>query len=150
MTKSVRHNAIIDIVDHRDIRTQLELTEALAERGIDVTQATISRDIRELNLVKVQTKNGEYKYATVNTAEKSLTERFIRIFSETVVSVVPSENMVVIKTVQASANAAGEAVDALDWPEVLGCIAGDNTLLVVLTSKDVSGAVAERFRAMLR
>ena len=130
--KSVRQEMILEIIDSMEIETQEELAKELKQRGIRVTQATVSRDIKELRLLKVLSVNGGYKYATADQNEKGSTDRFIRIFSESVLSVAAAGNLIVIRTLSGSANAAGEAVDSLKWPEILGTLAGDNTLLVVV------------------
>lgn len=148
--KSARHAAITQIIESRNIETQEELAAALQERGIRVTQATVSRDIKELHLIKVLSETGGYKYATLDKAEKGMNERFIRMFSESVLSAVCANNLVVVKTLAGSAHVAGEAVDTLRWPEILGSIAGDNTILVICRSNDDALQVAERFRSMMK
>jgi arginine repressor len=97
--KSVRHAVIKEIIESQDIETQEELAAALRARGIDVTQATVSRDIKELRLLKVLSDGGGYKYATADKAEHGLADRFIRIFSESVLSITPANNLIVIKTI---------------------------------------------------
>ena len=148
--KSARHAAIAQIIESRNIETQEELAAALQERGIRVTQATVSRDIKELHLIKVLSETGGYKYATLDKAEKGMNERFIRMFSESVLSAVCANNLVVVKTLAGSAHVAAEAVDTLRWPEILGSIAGDNTILVICRSNDDALQVAERFRNMMK
>ena len=111
--KSVRHAVIKEIIESQDIETQEELAAALRARNIDVTQATVSRDIKELRLLKVLSEKGSYKYATADKAEHGLADRFIRIFNESVISIVPASNLIVIKTISGSAHAAGEAIDPL-------------------------------------
>ncbi|HIQ71582.1 MAG TPA: arginine repressor [Candidatus Onthenecus intestinigallinarum] len=148
--KSARHAAITQIIESRNIETQEELAAALQERGIRVTQATVSRDIKELHLIKVLSETGGYKYATLDKAEKGMNERFIRMFSESVLSAVCANNLVVVKTLAGSAHVAAEAVDTLRWPEILGSIAGDNTILVICRSNDDALQVAERFRNMMK
>lgn len=148
--KSVRHAMILDIIESMDIETQEELADELRARGIVVTQATVSRDIKELRLLKVLSDNGGYKYATVDKAEKGLSERFIRIFSESTLSMQCAENLIVIKTLSGSANAAGEAVDSLRWSEIVGSLAGDNTLLVIVKDKEHVQSVMDRFNAMMK
>lgn len=148
--KSVRHAMILEIIESQEIETQEELAEQLKRHGVKVTQATVSRDIKELRLLKVLTENGRYKYATAERAERGTGDRFIRIFSESVLSVARSDNLIVIKTLSASANAAAEAVDSLKWPEVLGTLAGDNTILVIVRSDGEAEGVAARFKAMMR
>lgn len=148
--KSVRHAMILDIIESMDIETQEELADELRARGIVVTQATVSRDIKELRLLKVLSDNGGYKYATVDKAEKGLSERFIRIFSESTLSMQSAENLIVIKTLSGSANAAGEAVDSLRWSEIVGSLAGDNTLLVIVKDKEHVQSVMDKFNAMMK
>lgn len=148
--KSVRHSMILDIIAHNNIETQEELAEQLQKRGVNVTQATVSRDIKELRLLKVLSENGGYKYATAEYAEQGISERFIRIFSESVLSMATANNLIVIKTLTASANAAAEAIDSLKWPEILGTLAGDNTILVIVQSDDDVEAVLNRFKSLVR
>ena len=148
--KSIRHAAILEIIEKQDVETQEELAEMLEDRGISVTQATISRDIKELHLLKVLSENGGYKYATLDKAEKGMTERLIRIFSESVLSMNHASNLIVIKTLTGSANAAAEAIDSLRWSPVVGTLAGDNTIFVAVRSVEEVEGVMERFRLMLK
>lgn len=148
--KSVRQALMLEVIENKEIETQEELAEQLKLHGINVTQATVSRDIKELRLVKVLSDNGGYKYATAERAEKGLSDRFIRIFSESVLSIVGAENLIVIKTLSASANAAAEAVDSLKWPEIVGTLAGDNTILVILHSHEQTDDVISRFNSLIR
>lgn len=148
--KSVRHAAILEIIEKKNIETQEELAEELRGQGIVVTQATVSRDIKELHLLKVMGDIGGYKYATLDKAEKGMTERFIRIFSESVLHIAGANNLIVIKTLTGSANAAAEAVDSLKWPQIMGTLAGDNTILVVVRSNEEVDMVIEKFRSMVK
>ena len=148
--KTVRQVAILDIIEKNNIETQEELAEALRQRGILVTQATVSRDIKELRLLKVLTPTGAYKYATADRAENGLSERFIRMLSESMLSVVASNNLIVVKTLSGSANVAAEALDSLHWPEVLGTLAGDNTILLIIRSEADVPAVQARLQEMMR
>ena len=148
--KSVRHDLILDIIDKKDIETQEELAAELKARGVKVTQATVSRDIKELRLLKVLSENGGYKYATAERAEKGMSERFIRILAESVMTIESAVNLIVIKTISASAQAAAEAIDSLKWPELLGTIAGDNTMLVIARSEDAVESVVSRFHALIK
>lgn len=148
--KSVRHNLILEIIDSKDIETQEELAEELKRRNVKVTQATVSRDIKELRLLKVLGEGGKYKYATVERAEKGMNDRFIRILSESVMSIESAGNLIVIKTLSASANAAGEAVDSMKWPEVLGSVAGDNTLLIITRSEAAVESLMQRFDSLIK
>ena len=148
--KSVRHDLILDIIDKKDIETQEELAAELKDRGVKVTQATVSRDIKELRLLKVLSENGGYKYATAERAEKGMSERFIRILAESVMTIESAVNLIVIKTISASAQAAAEAIDSLKWPELLGTIAGDNTILVIARSEEAVESVVSRFHALIK
>ncbi len=148
--KSLRHSMILEIIESQDIETQEELAEELKRHGMRVTQATVSRDIKELRLLKVLSEGGGYKYATAERAEQRINDRLIRIFSESVLSMASANNLIVIKTLSASANAAAEAIDSLKWPEVLGTLAGDNTILVVVQSDDAVESVLSRFKSMAR
>ena len=148
--KRVRHDLILDIIDKKDIETQEELAAELKARGVKVTQATVSRDIKELRLLKVLSENGGYKYATAERAEKGMSERFIRILAESVMSIESAVNLIVIKTISASAQAAAEAIDSLKWPELLGTIAGDNTILVIARSEEAVESVVSRFHALIK
>ena len=148
--KSVRHNMILEIIEAKDIETQEELAEELKRRGVKVTQATVSRDIKELRLLNVLSENGGYKYATVERAEKGMNERFIRILAESVMSMESANNLIVIKTLSASAAAAAEAIDSLKWPEVLGTVAGDNTILVIVRSNEAVETTMARFQSLTK
>ena len=148
--KSTRHSLILEIIEQKDIETQEELAEELKRRGVKVTQATVSRDIKELRLLKVLSDHGGYKYATVERAEKGMSERFIRILSESVISLDSVGNLIVIKTLSASANAAAEAIDSMKWSEVMGSIAGDNTILVIARSEEAVESLMARFNMLIK
>ena len=147
--KSARHNLILEIIENKDIETQEDLADELMRRGVKVTQATVSRDIKELRLLKVLSEHGGYKYATVERAEKGMNDRFARILAESIVNIESVNNLVVINTLSASANAAGEAIDSMKWSEVLGTIAGDNTLLIIARSDEAVATLVDRLRALL-
>lgn len=148
--KSARQVAILDIIEKQPIETQEELAEALRARGIQVTQATVSRDMKELRLLKVLSPDGSYKYATADKAENGLNDRFIRMLAESLLSVAASNNLVVVKTLSGSANMAAEALDSMHWPEILGSLAGDNTILLVVRTNEEAPAVVERIRDMMK
>lgn len=148
--KSARHSLILEIIEEKDIETQEELAEELKRRGMKVTQATVSRDIKELRLLKVLADHGGYKYATVERAEKGMNDRFIRILSECIVNVEAVNNLIVVKTLSASANAACEAIDSMKWGEVMGTIAGDNTLLIITRSEEAVESMMVRFNTLIK
>ena len=148
--KNTRQSAILSIIEHQDIETQEELASALKARGIAVTQATVSRDNKELRLLKVLSGRGGYKYATADKAEHGLSDRFVRMFVDSVISINSANNIIVIKTLSGSANAAAEAVDSMHWPEILGTMAGDNTILVIVHDENEAASVTERFQEILK
>ena len=148
--KSARQIAILEIISERVVETQEELADALRKHGFQVTQATVSRDIKELRLVKVLAADGSYRYAASEKNESSLNERMVRMFSETVISIVSAYNQIIIKTLSASASIAAETIDSLQWPEILGTIAGENTILMIVRSVEEVPLVVERLNAMIR
>ncbi|MDW7672714.1 MAG: arginine repressor [Bacillota bacterium] len=146
--KYLRHAKILEIIMQRDIETQEELTQALRENGMAVTQATVSRDIKELRLVKQMSHSGRYKYASMSSQDALLTDRLVRLFKESVVSLDHAGNMVVIRTLSGAANAAASAIDAASFKEVVGTIAGDDTIFVVVREEDQAEDIKERFRKL--
>ena len=148
--KSSRQIAILEIIRGQDIETQEDLADALRNRDFKVTQATVSRDIKELRLLKVLSTTGAYKYATANKAEMGLSERLIRMFSESVLGISHAYNQIIINTLPGSANMAAEAIDNFHWPEIMGTLAGDNTILLLAHSEEVVPAILERLNGMLR
>ena len=148
--KSTRQAAILNLIDKQDIKTQKELAEKLRVQGFDVTQATVSRDIKEMRLLKVLTGRGEYKYATADQAEHSVSDRFVRMFVDSVISIEPAGNIIVIKTLTGSANVAGEAIDSMRWPEIVGTLSGDNTIFVMVHNQEDAHEVVKKFNEVLR
>lgn len=148
--KSTRQNAILEVIRDKDIETQEELADELRRKDFKVTQATVSRDIRELRLLKVLSAAGTYKYATADKQENGLSDRFHRIFSESVLSMAHAYNQVIIKTLPGSANVAAEMIDSLRWPEIIGTLAGDNTILMIVRSVEEVDTILRRIDEMLR
>ncbi len=148
--KTVRQVAILEIIEKQDIETQEELAEALRKRGIAVTQATVSRDIKELRLLKVLSAGGVYKYATADKAEHGLSDRLIRMLTDSVLSITSANNLIVVKTLSGSANVAGEALDSMRWPEVLGTLAGDNTILMIIRSNEEVPVIISRIQELMK
>ena len=148
--KTARHAAILEIIAKNDIETQDELAEHLRRMNFRVTQATVSRDIKELRLLKVLTENGTYKYATGEKTEMGMANRFMQIFSHSVITINAAMNIIVVKTLSGSANAAAEAIDTMKWPEVVGTLAGDNTIFIVCKDESVVPTVLDRFQTMMK
>lgn len=148
--KSERHAIILNLIETTNVETQEELADMLKQRGICVTQATVSRDIKELRLIKVLAENGGYKYATVDKAEAGMKERFVRIFGDSVVGINTSANLVIVKTLSGSANAAAEAVDSMHWNDIVGTMAGDNTIFIAARDEKAVPDIVKRLSAMIK
>ncbi|MER2055692.1 MAG: arginine repressor [Clostridia bacterium] len=146
--KTKRQNEIIEIISNADIETQEELAAALRAKGYQVTQATVSRDIRELRLIKVTSKSGGYKYAKPVRHEVAVSERLTRILADSLIHVETAANLVVVKTLSGSANVAAEALDNLGWAEIIGTIAGDNTIFIATKNDGDAESVTARIRKM--
>ncbi len=148
--KNSRHNRILEIISECNIETQDELIEKLCESGFEVTQATISRDIKQLQLVKIATESGGYKYALPRRDDVTSNVKFKNILCETAVSVQNAENIVVIKTYPGMANAAAAATEALAGETMLGCIAGDDTIFIVVKTDEDAEKLTNILRAIMR
>ena len=149
--KAKRQALIREIVESQSIQTQEELAEALRVHGMVVTQATVSRDIKEMHLIKVLAEDGVYRYAMIDKNDQGVGDRLIRMLADSlVVDINSANNLIVIKTLSGSAHVAAEAVDSLRWPEVLGTVAGDNTILIIVRSNDEVDAVIRRFKNIVR
>jgi transcriptional regulator of arginine metabolism len=144
--KTKRQDEIVRLISAADIETQEELASQLRALGYKVTQATISRDIRELHLIKVASKGGGFKYAKPEKHEIAVSERLARILTDSMVGVDFSGNTIVVRTISGSANVAAEAIDNLGWTEILGTIAGDNTIFVVVRENADAAEISERIR----
>ncbi|KPC77727.1 transcriptional regulator AhrC/ArgR [Laceyella sacchari] len=146
MMKAQRHIKIREIISMKEIETQDELVEELKKAGYNVTQATVSRDIKELQLVKVPTSKGIYKYS-VPSEDKRINplKKLKRTLQESFVSIDASENLIVLKTLPGNAHAIAALMDHLDWDELLGTLAGDDTILIICRSKEKAPELVQRF-----
>lgn len=147
--KRQRHEVVVDLINRYDIETQEELAAYLREEGFDVTQATVSRDIRELKLSKVATGNGRQKYIILRNDDSYLGDKFIRVLRDGFVSMNMAQNILVIKTVQGMAMAVAAALDAMKFPEIVGCIAGDDTIMAAVKSVDDTMIVMDKINQIL-
>lgn len=148
--KARRLMAIRDIVTNQRVSTQEELCEALSERGFVITQATVSRDIKDLKLIKVSDAHG-YRYALPDSpGPRSSLERMRRLFQDTVVEMTDSENLVVVKTIPGSAHLVASTIDTADFAEVVGTVAGDDTIIVVIKPREAVPLILERFRSLIQ
>lgn len=149
--KFQRQAAIIDLISNHEIDTQEELTARLREMGFHSTQATISRDIKELRLIKIASSNGGYKYSIAESEQDSgFVPRVRNIFRECVIKVDVAQNLVVIKTITGMANAAAFALDTMKISEIVGTIAGDDNVLIILRDNESAENFFEQAKEMLR
>ena len=144
-----RLEAIRKIVETQVIQRQDELVEELQKAGFRVTQATVSRDMNRLRIEKITTANGTVRYVLPPQSENMVNHRLFRILSESVTSLACSRNLLVIQTLPGTAHAAGEAVDTLGWEEILGTIAGDNTILAVIREDVAADTVLRRLEEII-
>ena len=144
-----RQNKILEIIETYEIETQDKLVSMLRDFGYEVTQATISRDIKELQLVKTLSYTGKYKYEQPSNTEGPMSGRFSNIFRETVKSTAYSGNIVLLKTLSGCASAAAEALDSIGLPHVIGSVAGDNTIMFVTDDPENSPEVVDILNGML-
>lgn len=147
--KVKRHAKIVEIISNHRIETQEELAEYLNQEGFKVTQATVSRDIRDLKLTKVPTEDGRQKYAVHQNSAGEMSSKYIRILQDGFVSMDMAQNILVVKTVAGMAMAVAAAMDAVKFPEIVGCIAGDDTILCAVRSVDDTILLMEKMRKLL-
>ena len=148
--KGNRHQKIIELVDNYNIETQEELAERLKEAGYQVTQATVSRDIRALKLSKVSCGNGKQKYIAIKQEDTHLNGKYIRVLKDGLVSMDKAQNILVIKTVSGMAMAVAAAVDAMAMEEIVGSIAGDDTIMIALRTAEDTQVVMDKISEMLK
>ena len=146
MKKYTRQTKILELISKSEVETQEELAEALKNMGIDVTQATISRDIKELRLVKVMSKSGKYKYATIGQSQEGITDRLNKIFENSVVSIDNAMNMIIIKTIPGAAQICASAIDYMGIDEIVGTIAGDDNVFVAVRDMAHVDSVLQEFK----
>lgn len=144
-----RQNMVLELIHENEIETQEKLCQMLRDAGYDVTQATVSRDIKELQLIKTLSPSGKYRYAQ-SSGDGPISDRFVKIFRETIKSIDSAGNIIVVKTLSGCAGAAGEAVDSLGLQHIIGSVAGDNTLLMVIDDPRNVPGLTKRFNEILK
>ena len=145
-----RQRKIIELITNYDIETQEELAAKLVENGFNVTQATISRDIRELNLTKIATKGGKQKYAVQSSSDIVSNSKYMRVLNDGIITMDTAGNILVVKTVSGMAMAVAAALDAMQIKEILGCIAGDDTIMCVVKHAEETDRVKEHIESFIR
>ena len=147
--KNSRHTRILEIIGDYVIETQDDLIEKLKESGYPVTQATVSRDIKQLGLIKTATKNGGYKYTVARNENASNENKLKTIMRETIVNAQDAQNIIVVKTFSGMANAAAAALDSLAEEAVIGSIAGDDTIFIVVRSNEDAAEFTNYIREII-
>ena len=148
--KTKRQRKIIELITNYDIETQEELAAKLVENGFNVTQATISRDIRELNLTKIATKGGKQKYAVQSSSDIVSNSKYMHVLNDGIITMDTAGNILVVKTVSGMAMAVAAALDAMQIKEILGCIAGDDTIMCVVKHAEETDRVKEHIESFIR
>ena len=147
--KKTRQGRIIDLIQTENIETQEELAKRLKDDGYHVTQATVSRDIRELKLSKVSDANGRQKYAVLQHEDAHLADKYIRVLKDGFVSMDNAQNILVVRTVAGMAMAVATAIDAMKLQEIVGSIAGDDTIMIAVRTTEETKSVMEKIREVL-
>lgn len=147
--KKRRHEKIMDLIERYPIDTQEELLRLLREAGFDVTQATVSRDIKELRLLKTLSPDGKYRYAPTKEETKETTAKFYTLFADSAVSVACAQNIVCVKCFTGMANAVCAGMDTLRWDDVVGTLAGDDTIFILTKNDEAAARLAEELKKMV-
>lgn len=147
--KKIRHRKIVEIIEKYDVETQEELAGHLKAAGFAVTQATVSRDIRELKLSKIPTGSGKQKYVVLKQDDSHMGDKYIRVLRDGFTSMDMAQNILVVRTVSGMAMAVAAALDALKFPEIVGCIAGDDTIMVAVRTTEENQALMEKIHVMI-
>jgi transcriptional regulator of arginine metabolism len=148
--KSARQKKILELIESFEIETQEDLAGKLKAMDFKVTQATVSRDIKELRLIKIMGKTGIYHYASFKDNTNQMSERIANVFRESVISVDHAGNLVILKTFSGAAMAASVAIDSMEWSEVVGCLAGDDTIFVAIRDQEKVLEAVEKFKKLTK
>ena len=148
--KVARHEKIKELIQQYDIDTQEELASRLNEAGFKVTQATVSRDIRALKMMKVTGKDGKSRYVILQELPTEMGEKYTTVLHDALLTIDQGQNILVIRTVPGMAMGVAAALDALNWEEILGSIAGDDTVMCVARTLEEASSVAERLKSILQ
>ena len=149
MARNSRQSKILELISLQEIETQEELVSALRDANFDVTQATISRDIKELGLIKILTDSKKYKYAVVSSSAQALSNKCLNIFKECVISIKSAMNFTVVKVIKGTAGMVSGLIDQLAISQILGCTYGDDTVMIITNDQDDSYFVRDKLNALL-
>ena len=147
--KKNRHDKIIELINNYEVETQEQLASLLKEAGYDVTQATVSRDIRQMKLTKQVTPDGRQKYVYTTADPEVMHDKYVSVIKAGYVNMDVAGNLLVIRTVSGMAMAVAAAIDALDMPEIIGCIAGDDTIFVAMKSEEIARELMDKYKGFL-
>ncbi|WP_099203270.1 arginine repressor [Miniphocaeibacter massiliensis] len=150
MKKYTRQRLILDLIQNNEIHTQEELSDLLESSGVKATQATISRDIKELRISKVQTREGEYHYAIIDTVHDSLNERLDKIFKSAVLTVMHNGDMVIVKTISHTATVCATSITNAKLDYIGGMIAGNDTIFIAVTDKSKLDELVDSIQSIIR
>ena len=149
MARNSRQSKILELISTQEIETQEELVSALKNAEFDVTQATISRDIKELGLIKILTDSKKYKYAVVNSQVQALSNKCLNIFKECVISIKSAMNLTIVKVIKGTAGMVSGLIDQLSLSQVMGCTYGDDTVMIISSDQDDAFFVKDKLNALL-
>lgn len=149
MARNSRQSKILELISTQEIETQEELVSALKNAEFDVTQATISRDIKELGLIKILTDSKKYKYAVVNSQVQALSNKCLNIFKECVISIKSAMNLTIVKVIKGTAGMVSGLIDQLSLSQVMGCTYGDDTVMVISCDEEDAHFVKEKLNSLL-
>lgn len=147
--KLKRHSKIIELIEKYEVETQEELADRLNQEGFNVTQATVSRDIRELKLTKISKNDGRQRYVVLQQPDTQLSDKYIRILRNGFLSMDMAQNILVVKTVSGMAMAVAAAIDAMNFSEIVGSIAGDDTLMCAVRTVEDTQLVMDKIQKLL-
>ena len=149
MARNSRQSKILELISTNEIETQEELVSSLKDANFDVTQATISRDIKELGLIKILTDSKKYKYAVVSSSVQALSNKCLNIFKECVISVKSAMNLTIVKVIKGTAGMVSNLIDQLSMSQILGCTYGDDTVMVITSEQDDAYVVRDKLNSWL-
>lgn len=149
MARSLRQNKILEIISKYEIETQDELVQSLRNLDFDVTQATVSRDIKELGLIKILSDNKKYKYAYVETSEQQLSNKLMSLYKQMVIGVKTAQNLVVVKTLKGFASAVSQNLDKMNIDNIMGIVYGDDTVMCITENSQDANGVCEKLLALI-
>lgn len=148
--KISRHAKILELIDQKNIETQEELADELKNCGFNITQATVSRDIKDLRLVKVLAEDGKYHYEPFNKMDEDISDKLITLLSQSLISADYAGNIIVLKTISGTAMAAAAAIDALNMSDIVGTLAGDDTLFMLVRDINKISEITSKFTNLIK